>query len=77
MTTELPIADINYLEAWLESFICSYSDSHSSNKQLLAKICLGVNAIIQHDDFEQLADKHCSYYKMKNYWLWRYQLAKS
>ncbi|WP_085299190.1 hypothetical protein [Cognaticolwellia mytili] len=73
MTTELPVAEISYLEAWLESFISSYSQS--SNKQLLAKICLGVNAIMQHDDFDQLADRHCSYYKMKNYWLWRYQIA--
>ncbi len=75
MFNELPVADIRNLEIWLESFISSYK--RSPNKQLLAKICLGVNAIMQHDDFDQLADQHCSYYKMKNYWLWRYQLAKS
>ena len=73
MTTELPIADISFLEDWLKMFISNYS--HSPNKQLLAKICLSVAAIMQHDDFEQLADRHCSYYKMKSYWLWRYQMA--
>ena len=73
MITESPSIDIYCLEAWLENFISSYS--LSGNKQLLAKICLGINAIIQHDDFDQIADNHCSYYKMKNYWLWRYQIA--
>lgn len=73
MTTELPTLDICYLEAWLENFLSSYNES--ANKQLLANICLGINAIIQHDDFEQIFDRHCSYYKMRNYWQWRYQCA--
>ncbi|AZQ85160.1 hypothetical protein EKO29_14940 [Colwellia sp. Arc7-635] len=74
MTTESPAVDICYLEAWLESFISTYNQS--ANKQLLAKICVGINAIIQHDDFDQIADRHCSYHKMKNFWQWRYQLAE-
>jgi|TARA_R110002094_G_scaffold142595_1_gene132952 hypothetical protein len=73
MNAESATIDICYLEAWLEKFISSYN--LSGNKQLLAKICLGINAIIQHDDFDQIADNHCSYYKMKNYWFWRYQIA--
>ncbi|WP_077285596.1 hypothetical protein [Cognaticolwellia aestuarii] len=73
MATEPTMIEIDCLEAWLESFITNFNQS--SNKQLLAKICVGINAIIQHDDFEQIADSHCSYYKMKNYWLWRYNSA--
>jgi len=73
MTTESPTIDICYLEAWLEHSISSYS--RSGNQQLLAKICLAINVIIQHDDFVQIVDHHCSYYKMKNYWLWRYQMS--
>lgn len=73
MKAESTPVEIDYLEAWLASFICSYNQS--SNKQLLAKICVGINAVIQHDDFDQIADKHCCYYKMKNYWSWRYSLA--
>ncbi|TWX65332.1 hypothetical protein [Colwellia sp. C1TZA3] len=73
MTTESPIVDICYLEAWLESFVCDCKPL--ANKQSLAKICIAINAIIQHEDFNQLADRHCSYHKMKNYWQWRYQIA--
>jgi len=73
MNTELPSVDIGYLELWLESFICRYNQS--ANKQLLANICLGINAIIQHDDFDHITDRHCSYHRMKNYWQWRYQIA--
>ncbi|MFT6902528.1 MAG: hypothetical protein ACJAXS_002740 [Colwellia sp.] len=73
MTKESPIVDIYYLEAWLEGFVCDCKPS--ANKQLLAKICVAINAIMQHDDFDQIADHHCSYHKMKNYWQWRYDLA--
>jgi hypothetical protein len=73
MTTESPIVDICYLEAWLESFV--YNCKPLANKQSLAKICIAINAIIQHEDFNQLADHYCSYHKMKNYWQWRYQIA--
>ena len=73
MTTELPVNNISNLEVWLDNFIRQFG--HSSNKQLLTKICLVVNAIMQHEDFELMRDKHCRYYKMKKYWLWRYQLA--
>jgi len=73
MTTESPVVDICYLEAWLETFISGYHSTAS--KQSLEKICIGINAIIQHDDFDQIADRCCSYHKMRNYWQRRYQLA--
>ncbi|UUO22673.1 hypothetical protein FGD67_05355 [Colwellia sp. M166] len=73
MKTESVTVELDCLEAWLENFISSYNQS--GNKQLLAKICAAINAIIQHDDFEKVADSHCSYLKMQNYWLWRYQIA--
>lgn len=66
--------DISSLEVFLINMLNNYK--HSANRQTLAKICLGVNAVIQHEDFDQIADKHCSYYRMQNYWLWRYQNNK-
>jgi hypothetical protein len=50
MTTESPIVDIYYLEAWLETFVCG--SKPSAKKQSLAKICAAINTIIQHDDFD-------------------------
>ena len=73
MTTELAVNDISSLESWLDNSIKQCG--HSANKQLLAKICLTVNAVMQHEDFSLIGDKHCRYYKMKKYWQWRYQVA--
>ncbi|MFT6918515.1 MAG: hypothetical protein ACJA2G_001133 [Cognaticolwellia sp.] len=74
MTTESPIVDIYCLKTWLETFVCDCKPL--ANKQSLARICVAINAIMQHDDFDQITDNHCSYHKMKNYWQWRYDLAE-
>ena len=70
MTRESPINDIYYLEASLARLVCHYKPL--ANKQLLSKICIAINTIMLHDDFDQIANRDCSYLKMKNYWQWRY-----
>ena len=74
MITKSPIVDIDYLEARLESLVCHCKPL--ANKLSLAKICMAINAIILHEDFDQIAERHCSYHKMKNYWQWRYHTIK-
>jgi hypothetical protein len=68
-------SDISYLESWLG--VCLTCYCQSANSQLLAHICLSVDAIIQHEDFEQLDNRYCHYLKMRNYWLAQWQRAKA
>jgi hypothetical protein len=69
MITEQSKVDINSLEYWLNVLIKRYN--LSANKQSIESICININAIIEHEDFDQLADCYCCYHKMKTYWQWR------
>jgi|TARA_R110002060_G_scaffold27171_3_gene36952 hypothetical protein len=70
MITKFKAADIYSLESLLQVFIQRYNAS--ANKKSLETICVGINAIIEHEDFDLLADCHCRYHKMQMYWQWRY-----
>lgn len=73
MMTELSKADIKSLEHWLEVLIKRYN--LSSSKQSIESICINISAIIEHEDFDQLSDYYCRYYKMKMYWQWRFKAS--
>lgn len=52
---------------------CIRDSAPTLNVNSVSKICKAVNAIMSHDDFEQLSDNYCQYVKMQQYWLARFQ----
>ncbi|SEK64629.1 hypothetical protein SAMN05216262_10212 [Colwellia chukchiensis] len=67
MSTRLNTIDINELEKRLVATIVSYRQCY--NQALLSKICVIINAIMQHQDFIDLSKTPGSYYKVRAYWL--------